>query len=517
MSAVVGIDLGTTFSAISVLNQMGRPEIIPNADGERIMPSALFFPENEGGKVITGVEAINSRYQAPDRCVRWIKDKMGEPDYLFSLDGYNLNPGSISAAILKKLKDDAEISLGMEVEDAVITVPANFAEAARKETMDAGHIAGLNVLGLVNEPTAAAFYYAVTHDVSGRVMVFDLGGGTFDVTVVDITGRDVAVVCSMGDRHLGGKNFDDALLEHFQKIYQEEMEEALFDNDEDRAELEDYCENIKKTLSKRPSTKVRLNGTAGLMRSEITQDTFKELITPYCSKIEMLIESCLMEADLEASDVESVLLVGGSSRLPMVQELIKDIFDYEPLQVGNMDEAVSLGAALYAGFRKMEDSPEDLSDGILSGLRDLKLSDVCNHSYGTTAFQRDELTGKPALKNFILIKKNTEIPCEARQVFLTAAKGQTEVIADVTQGEGTDLSMVEHLAKEVLQLPPGRDAGKRIEIIYKYDVNQRMSCIFRDEESGIEKVIEVDSQSSGTGLDLDLDEKQEALAQLILE
>lgn len=517
MSAVVGIDLGTTFSAISVLNPMGRPEIVPNSDGERIMPSALFFPEDEGGTVFTGVEAINSRHQTPERCVRWIKEKMGDSDFVFSMDEYKLTPSSISAAILKKLKDDAELALGQDVVDAVITVPANFAEAARKATMDAGQIAGLNVLGLVNEPTAAAFYYAVSHDVSGKVMVFDLGGGTFDVTVVDITGRDVGVLCSMGDRHLGGKNFDDALLEYFQKIYQEEMEEPLCDNDEDLSEMEDYCESLKKTLSRRAEAKVRLNGTAGLMRTEISQEKFNELISPYSSKIEMLIESCLVDGDLEVSDVQNVLLVGGSSRLPVVHQIIQEMFGYDPLQVGNVDEAVSLGAALYAGFRKMEDAPEDLSEGVLSGLRDLKLSDVCNHSYGTTAFQRDELTGKPELKNYILIKKNTPIPCEARQVFLTAAKGQTEVIADVTQGEGTDLDMVEHLVKEVLKLPPNRDAGKRIEITYRYDVNERMSCIFRDEESGVEKVIDIDKQTAGQGLDFDLDEKQEALAQMILE
>jgi len=517
MSIVAGIDLGTTFSAISILNPMGRPEIVPTTDGERIMPSALFFPENEGNKVITGVEAINSRHESPERCVRWIKEHMGDPNYLFSVDDHRLTPSQISAAILKKLKDDAEVALGQEVNDVVITVPANFGEAARKATMDAGQIAGLNVLGLVNEPTAAAFYYAVNHDVKGRIMVFDLGGGTFDVTIVQITGRDVQVLCSQGDRHLGGKNFDDALLAYFQELYRAETGEELFDNDEDRTGLEDYCETIKKTLSRRPETNVRLNGTAGLVRTEITQQKFNELISAYTSKIEMLIESVLDEGEMTVSQIENVILVGGSSRLPIVRNIIKEIFDYEPLQVGNLDECVSLGAALCAGFRKMEEAPEDLSEGVLSGLQDLKLSDVCNHSYGTTAFRRDDLTGKPELKNVILIKKNTPIPCEVRQVFLTAAKGQTQVIADVTQGEGDDLNMVEHLAKEVLELPEGREAGQRIQIIYSYDVNQRMSCIFRDEETGIEKVISIDTQTGGKGLDMDLDEKQQALAQLIME
>jgi molecular chaperone DnaK len=517
MSAIVGIDLGTTFSAISYLNPMGRPEIVPNRDGERIMPSALFFPEHEGQKVITGVEAINSRYQNPARCVRWIKEKMGDPDYLFCVDEYKLTPSAISAAILKKLKDDAEMALGQDASDVVITVPANFAEAARKATMDAGEIAGFNVLGLVNEPTAAAFYYAVTHDIEGKVMVFDLGGGTFDVTVVNIVARDVQVVCSCGDRHLGGKNFDEALFTYFETFYKEQTDAPLCEDEGSRAEMEDYCESIKKTLSRRPVAPVRLMGSAGQVRTEISEAKMNELISPYLSKIEMLIESVVADSGLDFSDIKNVILVGGSSRLPVVTSIIQRMFGYDPLMVGNLDEAVSLGAALYAGFRKMEDAPEDLPEGVISGLRDLKLRDVCNHSYGTTAFMRDELTGKPELRNVILIKKNTPIPCEVRQVFLTAARGQTEVVADVTQGEGTDLSMVEHLASEKLELPPGREAGKRIEITYRYDVNQRMSCVFRDEESGVTKVIDLDTSSGGKGLDFDLEATQSALSSMILE
>ena len=513
---IAGIDLGTTFSAISVLNQIGRPEIVPNADGDRIMPSAIFFLEDEPGRIVTGIEAINSRHDNSQRCVRWIKREMGELDHKIHVDGRDWTPCEISAAILKKLVMDASTALSSEIKDVVITVPANFGEIARKATMDAGKLAGLNVLGLINEPTAAAMYYAISHDVSGRILVFDLGGGTFDVSIADVNGKEVQVICSLGDRHLGGRNFDEKLLDYFSKLYQEEMEEPLYTTDEDRAEIEDYLEEIKKSLSRRPSVKVRLMGEGGVFRTELTQEKFEELISPVIAKIEMLIENVFEETQTQADDITSVILAGGSSRIPCVHKMLTRLFGKEPTSIGNVDECVSLGAALCAGFRIAETNSDALTDGIASGLNDVKLSDVCNQSYGTTALQKDPFTGKPEIRNIILIPKNTPIPCQISQIFLTTAENQQSISADVTQGEGTDIHHVEHLAKDELKLPPDRPAGQRIKITYSYDADQRMHCVFEDIESGNKKVIEIDMASS-TGEKVTVDEQVSALNGLIIE
>lgn len=218
MARIAGIDLGTTFSAISHLNDMGRPEIIPNSDGERIMHSASYFTKD--GRILVGTEAVRSRYEDTSRSVRWIKKNMGDADHRVLIDGREYAPAELSSLILKKLRQDASPQVG-DVTDVVISIPANFGEVARKATMDAGKIAGLNVVGIVNEPTAAALYYAITHEIGGRVMVFDLGGGTFDVSIAKVAGKDIEIVASSGDRDLGGSNFDQKLVEFFENKYKE--------------------------------------------------------------------------------------------------------------------------------------------------------------------------------------------------------------------------------------------------------------------------------------------------------
>ncbi|UCE49636.1 MAG: Hsp70 family protein, partial [Phycisphaerales bacterium] len=198
MANIVGIDLGTTFSALAILNAIGKPEIIPNSDGERLTPSAIFFDEDNPDTIRVGIEAVNSRHLNAERSVRWIKRHMGDADYRRKVDSKEWTPVELSALILKKLKQDCLID-NDGIQDAVISVPAHFDEARRKATMDAGKMAGLNVIGIVNEPVAAALYYATTRKVSGKVLVYDLGGGTFDVTILDVKGQQMDIVCSQGD------------------------------------------------------------------------------------------------------------------------------------------------------------------------------------------------------------------------------------------------------------------------------------------------------------------------------
>ena len=217
---IVGIDLGTTFSALAILNAIGKPEIIPNADGERLTPSAIFFDEENTDVVRVGIEAINSRHVNAKRSIRWIKRHIGDSNYRKNIDGKDWTPVELSGLILKKLKEECAAEFG-ELRDAVISVPAHFDEVRRKATMDAGISAGLNVIGIVNEPVAAALYYATTRDVKGKVLVYDLGGGTFDVTIMDVNGHDMNIVCSQGDHALGGTDFDQEILKLLEKSYQE--------------------------------------------------------------------------------------------------------------------------------------------------------------------------------------------------------------------------------------------------------------------------------------------------------
>lgn len=228
MGRIAGIDLGTTFSALAVLGETGRPETVPNADGERITPSAVFFAEN--GVVLVGEEAVNAISSEPDKGARWVKRFMGSPEFPDTVAGKKWDPAELSSFILRKLKEDCGAQAG-EITDAVITVPAYFDEARRKATMDAGKLAGLNVVGIINEPTAAALYYATQHAVGGRIMVFDLGGGTFDVTLMDVNGRQVDIICSRGDHQLGGVDFDGAVIRIMEKTYRDETGGNLITDD----------------------------------------------------------------------------------------------------------------------------------------------------------------------------------------------------------------------------------------------------------------------------------------------
>ncbi|VGO23136.1 Hsp70 family protein [Pontiella sulfatireligans] len=493
MSKIAGIDLGTTFSAISHLNNMGRPDIIANRDGERIMPSAVFFSPD--GRILTGEEAIRSRYDDVGRSVRWIKKHMGDAEHKRTIDGKDYTPAELSSLILKKLHQDASPQVG-EITDVVISIPANFGEVARKATMDAGKIAGLNVVGIVNEPTAAAFYYAITHEIQGHVLIFDLGGGTFDVSIANVAGQDIEIVASSGDSNLGGYNFDQKLTEFFAQKYKEETGGNLYSDDEEKAEIEDYAEKTKKSLSKKDSVSYKLKGDSGRVQGTITRSEYDSLISSDLARIEMLIETALDEAEDEASDIDKVLLVGGSSRIPAVQSLLKKMFKYEPSLIGNVDECVSLGAALYAGLRMLEDNPSQVDAGIAAGLSDVKVGDVCNHSYGTLCIAVDEVTQAEALTNVIIIPKNTAIPCEVNDTFYTRVDGQEKVNTRVTQGESADPDLIgDPIAEGFLELPQGLPPGSPVEIKYSYDKDQRMTCVFTEPASGKSKVFDLDLKS----------------------
>ena len=489
MTNIVGIDLGTTFSSLAILNAIGKPEIIPNADGERLTPSAIFFDEEDAELIRVGIEAINSRRLNAERAVRWIKRHMGDADYHRTIDNKDWTPEELSALILKKLRQECSVEHG-EITDAVISVPAHFDEVRRKATMDAGTLAGLNVIAIVNEPVAAALYYATTRKVSGKVLVYDLGGGTFDVTIISVEDHQMNIICSQGDHALGGIDFDREILALLEQSYKDKFNTELINSDEDRAKYEDEAEDIKKTLSRRRIAKKMLYGPAGSMRMEISREMFEQAVSSLMSRIDILLEVALEEADIKPSEIDKVLLVGGSSRIPLVRQQLKKMFGSAPETTVNVDECVALGAALHAGLTMLREKPEQVPAGISGGLGSINLVDVCNHSYGTICAPIDKETGKRIIENRIILKKNTPLPCQDSQMFYTVSKGQTELEVTITQGEDNAPEYVNKIATNKLKLPPNRPAKCPVKVTYSYDLNQRMQCSFEDVESG--QALEVD-------------------------
>jgi molecular chaperone DnaK len=509
MTKIAGIDLGTTFSAIAHLNEMGKPTIIPNKEGDRIMASAVYFDD---GQILTGTEAINTACRDDEsRCVRWIKRHMGDADHKVLINGKEYTPAEISAIILKKLYQDAVPQVG-EITDVVISVPANFEEVARKATMDAGKIAGLNVIGIVNEPTAAALYYAIEHKVSGRVLVFDLGGGTFDVTIADVDGTDIQVVTSEGSRNLGGYNFDQELVGYFEAEYRNKNGAELVSPDCNRTRLELEAEDVKKSLSRREQVNTKLKED----RHATSREKFEELISSHLATIEMLIETALDGAKCKPSDIDKVLLAGGSSRIPAVQRLLKKMFGYEPTLVGNVDECVALGAALYAGLRLMEESPEKVPDGIKGNLRTVSVGEVANQSFGTICLNDNKATGREQPMNDIIIPKDQPIPCEFTKTYYTVADGQVRYRGTITQGESDDPDLVSRIAEDTMSLPPNRPRGRPIDVTYTYDTNQRMRCVFKDRESGESIVFSRDTADGEFSKEM-ISKKRAQLDDIIIE
>lgn len=482
MTKLVGIDLGTTYSALAVLNEIGKPEIVPNIDGDRITPSVVFF---DGDTPIVGTEAKRTMEVEPEKVVAGIKRNIGDENYKFKSETKEWSAAEISAEILKKLKEDCSQTTG-EIKRVVITVPAYFDEVRRKETMEAGRIAGLDVVGIINEPTAAALYYATTHEVSGKVMVYDLGGGTFDVTIMNVSGTDVEIICSHGDHRLGGIDFDNVIVDLLNNGYKEKFGVHLLDDGSKKQEIQPLAEEMKKILSKREKQRISLSGDSGKTIVEVTRKEFEEKVSPLIARTEMLVESALDEAELSPGDISKVLLVGGSTRLPIIQKRLEKIMGFAPTIEINVDEAVALGASIYAGLQTIKDSRFGTSvpSGVQAGLKDVKMIDVCNHSYGTIIIDSDKITRRDELKNKILIEKNTKLPCSTKDTYYTLYDGQDRLKITVTQGEGDDPEFVKIIHEEEMKLPSSRLAGRPIDVRYSYDENQRMHCIFEDVESG---------------------------------
>ena len=493
---IAGIDLGTTFSALAVLNPIGKPEVIPTLGGDRLTASVVYFPEDDAGRVQVGLEAKKMAKTEPHRIVQFVKRKMGHPAHRYKIDDREWSPVEISSLILKKLK--SECVQNGEIHDVVITVPAHFDEIQRRSTMDAGELAGLNVLGIINEPTAAALFYASQEKVDGKILVYDLGGGTFDVTLLEIRGQDVTILTSKGDGLLGGTDFDREIVrmyseEHQRRLGMPLVHASALDHHNDEiperhlAQLFKYlelAESDKRALSVKPTVNRAISSEHGDIRITISQEQFEAAISAYIAKTEMLVETALEDANLSPSQIDQVILVGGSTRIPAFVKSLQKMFGKAPSKAINVDEAVALGAAISAGLKIREKKPSALPVAVRQELDKTRLTDVCNHYFGTIALYRDEDTNQVCDRNFIILRKNTKLPCTNKDTFRTVRDNQEIVNFRVTQSseDESDPAYVREIGRFELPLPPERPKGSPLEVTYSYDTNQILRCSFTTED-----------------------------------
>ena len=471
---IVGIDLGTTMSAISKLNQLGKPEIISTKDGERIMPSIVHFSD-VNNEVLIGADAKAMLADSPERTAKEFKRLIHDKDFKFVVDNEEYTPIQLSAFILKKLVQDASSQEG-EIHKVVISVPAYFREYERKATIEAGRLAGLDVIGVINEPTAAAIYYASKFDLSGNYLIYDLGGGTFDISLVKIEGKEVKVLNSLGNHELGGIDFDRAILKLVEDKFRAEKGRELIQNESERAGLLLRAEELKKVLSKHKKANKNFITENERYKAVITRDEFNKSISTFLTDTELLMSQVLDDVGFSKNDIKNVLLVGGSTRIEAIRNSIKSFIGKDALDLVNVDEAVALGAALRAGLR------EDITE-----LSDMKVEDVANHSYGVIFYEGNS----DNQVNQIIIKKNSILPVTKTTTGYTRYDGQERTLFEITQGEDTDPNYVDIIDEVILELPEGRPEGQPIDVTYSYDENQIMHCRIYDVNSKREKSKEI--------------------------
>ncbi len=498
MGPVVGIDLGTTNSAIAVIDEHGKPVIIPNAENERVTPSCVAFTEQG---ILVGSEAKNLKQAGFAHVAAFFKREMGNDQYLFPGLDKDYTATELSALVLGKLKNDAERYLNVSIKDVVITVPAYFRETERRNTVEAAKRAGLHVLSTINEPTAAALPYGLDLTLpTQRVLVYDLGGGTFDVTLLQLTENSFDVLASEGDFRLGGKDWDDRLMETLCEKFYEEFHIDISNDLECLGELVYKIEEAKMRLSSTQATTITLHYEGRVGKYEISQELFADITEDLLQRTASLCEKVLSQLGLCAKDVDNVLLVGGSSRMPMVHALLAQLFGKEPLSGVNVDEVVALGAALEAGrllatkqgqsFRRVSQDPNATSKIAtpvqkyaysLPGARVVR--DVTNHSLGAIAVSTD---GKRYV-NEILLTKNTPVPCNNAKQFLLPVRRSGTSVMDIylTQGETDNPKDMTYLGKYVVRNIPGNLSGKaRIEVNYSYNTSGMVHISAKDTLSG---------------------------------
>ncbi|MBA4601277.1 Hsp70 family protein [Thermoactinomyces mirandus] len=460
MGRVVGIDLGTTYSAISVVNKYGKPEIIVNREGERITPSVVLFEDKE---VVVGSIAKRSAVASPFNVVQFVKRQIGDKTWRFNTEnGGEFTPEEISAMIIRRLKEDAETLLGEKVEDAVITVPAYFDDAQRKATQDAGRIAGLNVLRIINEPTAAALAYGLDKmHMNEKILVYDLGGGTFDVTIMSLSESGLRVLSTGGAKNLGGFDWDNAVMNYLNEEFQKQGGVDLLEDPMLEQDLRDKAEIAKKTLSVRDRTNVFLSAEGVNASITLTREKFDELTETLLNRTQRIMEFVLEDANVEWKDIDKVLLVGGSTRMKQVPAMIERVTGIKPSLDVNPDEVVAFGAAIQGAILQIKEGKADLS--LSQTFPIVEVQDVNSHSMGVVAL--DE-SGHEF--NSIVLRKDTVIPSKVSGYYTTTVDHQSQLHLQITEGEDVDLDYVKIVGEGMIDLPD-YPKGAPLEVIFEYD------------------------------------------------
>ena len=479
MTATIGIDLGTTNSCAATV-EGGRPAIVPNAEGERTTPSVVAFSKD--GERLVGAIASRQAAVNPDRTISSVKRRMGS-DWRASIDGKAFTPQELSAMILRKLRRDAEAFLGQDVTQAVITVPAYFDDAQRQATKDAGKIAGLDVLRIINEPTAAALAYGLDNGTPQKVMVYDLGGGTFDVSIIEIGDDVIEVLATSGDNHLGGDDFDERVANYLLDTFQREHGEDLRRNPMAVQRVREAAEQAKKELSSLDSAHVNLpflaqNAGGPLhLDATVTRAAFDDMTRDLVERTTAPVQTALNDAGIAASELGCVLLVGGSTRVPAVQAHVRKLTGQEPSASINPDECVATGAAIQAA------TLAGASTGLVRA-NSLLLLDVTPLSLSI------ETVGGVATR---LVERNTTLPVHYSQVFSTAAAFQTSVEVKVLQGErpmaADNKAIGTFRLKGIKRAPAG---VPQIEVTFDIDANGILTVSAKDLDTGKQQSITID-------------------------
>ena len=466
MPRAVGIDLGTTYSAVAVLRDTGEPEVLLNRDGESITPSVVLFQAFEGrDEPLVGTMAKHSAAGAPEDVVQFVKRNMGDSTWRFnSTSGASYSAEETSAIILRRLKEDAELALGETVKDAVITVPAYFDDARRTATRHAGTIAGLNVLRVLNEPTAAALSFGLDTSAEGTVLVYDLGGGTFDVTLMRIDGGDFEVLGTDGDRNLGGFDFDNRLIEHIASNIEEQGGPDLLDDTAQVAGLREKAEMAKRSLTTVANTTVHVSAGGRSYRVPVSRVDFERITADLIRRTKDLTEHVLEEAGVSWAAVDHVLLVGGSTRMPMVRALVERLAGKPADRSVHPDEAVALGAAIQAAMEHSGQAGEEVA---LFDAGMPAISDVTSQSLGV--IQVDGDTHREI--NTIVIPRNSKIPAKLSADGYTVIDNQASIKVRVTEGDDTNPDYVVEIGSKEIAIPQ-YPKGSPVRVTYAYDIDQ---------------------------------------------